>query len=93
MAVPASLTCAITGLRPATCLTANSIRARFSESVRLTDSPAWVGSASASAPLRDMEVEQFAEAIEVDAPLRRERRHRRMHKSGLEGGHENGSRD
>ena len=50
--VPASLTCARTEARPRTCLMANSSSPRRSASVRLTDSPACIGSASASAPLR-----------------------------------------
>jgi len=50
--VPASLTCARTGTRPRTWLIAFSINPRRSASVRLTDSPACMGSASASAPLR-----------------------------------------
>jgi len=48
--VPVSLTWAITGLRPFTDLIAKASSARRSPSGRLTDSPACIGSASASAP-------------------------------------------
>src|SRR5262245_51097 len=52
MPVPDWLTWAMTGTRPLTCLSANSSRLLRSSSERLTDSPACIGSASESAPLR-----------------------------------------
>jgi hypothetical protein len=50
MAVPASLTWAMTGTRLPACSTVNVMTLRRSASVRLTDSPQCIGTASASAP-------------------------------------------
>src|SRR5262245_40923515 len=52
MPLPDSHTCAMTCTRPRTCFTANSSSLLRSSSPRLTDSPACMGIASESAPLR-----------------------------------------
>src|SRR5258708_32339619 len=39
--------------------------------------------------MAEVKVDELAETIEVDAPVGGERRDRQVHKSGLEGGHEN----
>ena len=84
MAVPASLTCAITGTRPSTRL-----MREFEQRTLLV-----VGEADGLArvhrqrqrvrAIAQMEVDQLAVAIEVDAAVARERRHRRVHEAWLE---------
>src|SRR5215472_15371840 len=91
MAVPASLTWAMIGTRPATCLIANSRSALLGVGeahgfARMHRQRERIGAVA------QMKVEEPGKAREIDARVRRERRHRNMHEGGREGGHKITSR-